>query len=82
MSRDEEAFRKATGHESTCNCVRRWRGRLFVTRRRCNCCSQDTTHDAAMDLAIAEIGEISGETRDAIVRRRDGLLAQQEPRDA
>jgi hypothetical protein len=34
---DESKFREATGHSSLCNCVRRWRGRLIVTRRECDC---------------------------------------------
>jgi len=36
--RDLEAmFRKATGHSTLCNCVRRVRGKLVVTRYKCDC---------------------------------------------
>lgn len=37
VSKAEADFRRRYGHESTCFCVRRWRGRVLVTPRRCTC---------------------------------------------
>lgn len=76
----EDTWRAASGHDSGCNCVRRWRGRLLVTRRSCSCGGYGITYQKATAQAIAEIGEISESTRNAIVRRRDELLAERKQR--
>ena len=72
---NEDAFKNATGHSSGCNCVRRFRGRLLVTRRTCSCGGFGMTFQKATDQAIAEIGPLEENTRWAIVRRRDELLS-------
>mgnify|MGYP001603707684 CR=1 FL=1 len=72
---DEDAWRKSTGHSSGCNCVRRWRGRLLVTRRNCSCGGFGMTFQKATAQAIAEIGLIEEHTRNAIIKRRDELIA-------
>lgn len=37
----EEQFKNKFGHSSLCNCIRRWRGRLIVTVRSCDCKKYD-----------------------------------------
>jgi hypothetical protein len=71
---NEDAWRMATKHSSGCNCVRRFRGQLIVTRRECSCGGFGMTMQKATDQAISEIGPIEERTRDAIVKRRDELL--------
>ena len=70
----EDEFRKRTGHASLCNCVRRWRGRVIITRRECSCGGFGMTVQKATAQAISELGEIEEHNRDAIVKRRDELL--------
>lgn len=71
----EEHFRQRTGHASLCNCVRSvGRGAPKVTRRSCSCGGYGMTFQKATEQAISEIGEITEETRDAVVKRRDELL--------
>ena len=48
----EKRFRARHGHESTCNCVRDWYGRLIITRRRCDC--KTGGHMAIANLPSAE----------------------------
>jgi len=37
----EERFRKCYGHSSLCNCVRRFKGAITITRRTCTCQRHD-----------------------------------------
>lgn len=72
----EESFRRRYGHGSVCHCIRRWRGRLIVSRFRCDCGSSAMTHEKAVALAVAEIGPLTEFTQLAVVARVRDLMQE------
>ena len=69
MTKTELDFQKQYGHYSLCNCIRRFRGRLIVTRRKCDCGYTGMTHEKAYTQAIAELGHMTSENHRAILQR-------------
>ena len=69
ITEQEAKFRKSTGHASTCNCIREWRGRLLVNRRRrCTCGSDDMTRERAFDLVEKEMGPLTAANHKAFTK--------------
>jgi hypothetical protein len=83
MDMEEDKFRKIYGHSSLCNCIRLWKGRYYVTRRRCDCGvplkSWADRRAETFAQAQAELGELCADNLKAIQARIKEL--EKESRD-